>query len=318
MLKSKETEKRWSIFPILHNDIWDMYKKAEAQTWVAEETDLSADAEQFVELSEKEKFYLKNLLAFFSISDGIVLENINTNLLENSNILEAQYYYNHQSYMEQVHANTYALLIDTFISDPEEQDRMYNAVSKIPAVSKKAAWALKWLNSDSYAHRLVAFACIEGLAFSSTFAGIFYFRSKGLMPGLCEANELIMNDENSHYEFALHLYHNYLKEEYRLSEKELKEIILDCYETEKIFVEDSMPSGLIGLTKDDMVTYVQYVTDTILVNFGLNPHFNAKNPLRYMDRIALKRKTNFFEKRQTEYTRVQVPTKKDDMFDDNF
>jgi ribonucleoside-diphosphate reductase beta chain len=316
MLKTRETEKRWSIFPILHNDLWDYYKKAESQTWVAEEIDLSSD--NFDELSDKEKVYLKNLLAFFSISDGIVLENINTNLLENSNILEAQYYYNHQSYIEQVHANMYALLIDTFIKDREEQNRMYNSISKIEAVSKKASWALKWLNIDSYAHRLVAFACVEGLAFSSTFAGIFYFRSRNKMPGLCEANEMIMSDENSHYEFATHLYHNYLKEEYKLSEKEIKEVILDCYETEKTFVEDSIPSGLLGLSKDDMIMYVQYVTDTILVNYGLQTHFNVKNPLKYMDRIALKRKTNFFEKRQTEYTRVDVPTNKDDMFDDNF
>jgi len=316
MLKTREIEKRWSIFPILHNDLWDYYKKAESQTWVAEEIDLSND--DFDELSDKEKVYLKNLLAFFSISDGIVLENINTNLLENSNVLEAQYYYNHQSYIEQVHANMYALLIDTFIKDREEQNRMYNSISKIEAVSKKASWALKWLNNDSYAHRLIAFACVEGLAFSSTFAGIFYFRSRNKMPGLCEANEMIMSDENSHYEFATHLYHNYLKEEYKLSEKEIKEVILDCYETEKIFVEDSMPAGLLGLSKDDMIMYVQYVADTILVNYGLQTHFNVKSPLKYMDRIALKRKTNFFEKRQTEYTRVDVPTTKDGMFDDNF
>ncbi len=316
MLKTQETDKRWAIFPILHNDLWDFYKKAEAQTWVAEEIDLSSD--EFDDLSDKEKIYLKNLLAFFSISDGIVLENINTNLLENSNILEAQYYYNHQSYIEQVHANMYALLIDTFIKDREEQNKMYNSISQIEAVSKKASWALKWLDNPSYPHRLIAFACVEGLAFSSTFAGIFYFRSRNKMPGLCEANEMIMTDENSHYEFATHLYHNYLKEEHKLSEKEIKEIILDCYETERVFVEDSMPSGLLGLTKDDMVTYVQYVADTIMFNYGLPPHFNVKNPLKYMDRVALKRKTNFFEKRQTEYTRVDVPTKKEDMFDDNF
>jgi ribonucleoside-diphosphate reductase beta chain len=316
MLKTKETEKRWSIFPILHNDLWDFYKKAESQTWVAEEIDLSED--KFDELTPSEQVYLKNLLAFFAISDGIVLENINDNLLENSNILEAQYYYNHQSYIEQVHANTYALLVDTFIKDRSEQDKMYNAISKIEAVSKKAQWALQWFNSDSYAHRLVAFACIEGLAFSSTFAGIFYFRSRGKMPGLCEANELIMNDENSHYEFATHLYHNYLKDEHKLKDSEIRKIVLDCYETEKIFVEDSMPSGLLGLSKDDMITYVQFVTDTVLVNYGLEPEFKVKSPLKYMDRIALKRKTNFFEKRQTEYTRVDVPTDKKDMFDNEF
>ena len=315
-LKNNDINKRWSIFPITHHDLWDFYKKAESQTWVAEEIDLSAD--DFDVLTESEKVYLKNLLAFFSISDGIVLENINSNLLENSNILEAQYYYNHQSYIEQVHANMYALLIDTFIKDRTEQNRMYNSIANIEAVSKKASWALKWLDNDSYPHRLIAFACVEGLAFSSTFAGIFYFRSRNKMPGLCEANEMIMSDENSHYEFATHLYHNYLKEEHKLSEKEIKEIILECYETEKVFVEESMPTGLLGLSKNDMVLYVQFVADTILVNYGLQPHFNVKNPLKYMDRIALKRKTNFFEKRQTEYTRVDVPTNKEDMFDEDF
>lgn len=316
MLKSKENGKRWSIFPIVHPDLWEFYEKVRDQTWVADELDFSSD--KFYDLTDKEQIYLKNLLAFFSISDGIVLENINDSLMENANIMEAQFYYGHQTFIEQVHAETYGLLIDTYIKDRSEQNKLFNAIAEIPAVAKKAEWAIKWLDSESYAHRLVAFACVEGLAFSSTFAGIFYFRSRGKMPGLCEANELIMNDENSHYDFATHLYHNYLLDELKLKDETIKEIILECYETERVFIEDSMSSGLLGLNKDDMIKYVQFVADTILINYGLEPEFNVKNPLKYMDRIALKRKTNFFEKRNTEYTRVQVPSKKEDMFDDDF
>jgi len=316
MLKTKETGKRWSIFPVLHDDLWEMYKNAEAQTWVAEEMDLSQD--KFDDLSEREQNYLKMLLAFFNISDGIVIENLNHSLLPGAEILEAQFFYGHQTYIEQVHANSYSLLVDTFISDESEKNRMYNAIAEIDTVRKKAEWAIKWLDSDSYQERLVAFACVEGLAFSSTFAGIFYFRSRNKMPGLCEANELIMNDENSHYEFALNLYHNYLEDEYKLSDERIRQIVLECYEAEKVFVEESLVDGLVGLSQADMVSYIQYVADTILINFNLEPEFKAKSTLKYMDRIALKRKTNFFEKRQTEYTRVAIPTNKDDMFDEDF
>ena len=317
MLKSKEVGKRWAIFPVVHEDLWKFYKDAEAQTWVAEEIDLSADV--FSDLSDREQDYLKQLLAFFAISDSIVLENLNESLLmETGGLLEAQYYYGHQTFIEQVHSNMYALLIDTYIDDTKEQNKMYNAITEIDTVRKKSEWATKWLDNDSFAHRLVAFSCVEGLAFSSTFAGIFYFRSRNKMSGLCEANELIMSDENSHYEFALNMYHNYLEDEYKLSHDEIRDIVLECCEVEKTFVEESLPTGLIGLQKNDMIKYVEYVADTILLNYGLEAEFNSKNPLKYMDRIALKRRTNFFEKRQTEYTRVAVPTEKDDMFDSEF
>jgi len=317
MLKSREHGKRWSLFPIVHEDLWKKYKAAEKQTWVAEEVDLSTD--KFSDLSDREQEYLKQLLAFFVISDSIVLENLNeSSLMESTGVMEAQYYYGHQTYMEQVHSNMYSLLIDTYIEDRSEQSKMYNAVTEMDTVKKKAEWAIKWLESDSYAHRLVAFSCIEGLAFSSTFAGIFYFRSRGKMTGLCAANEFIMSDENSHYEFALNIYHNYLKDEFKISDDEIREIVLGCYEAEEIFVEESMSKGLVGLQKSDMITYVQYVADTILINYGLEPEFNVKNPLKYMARIALNRKTNFFEKRSEEYTKVDVPTSKDDMFDEEF
>lgn len=317
MLKSRENGKRWAIFPIVHEDLWKFYKDAEAQTWVAEEVDLSMD--NFSELSDREQDYLKQLLAFFAISDSIVLENLNESLILNSDgLMEAQFYYGHQTFIEQVHANMYGLLVETYVEDESEKTKMFNAITEIETVRKKSEWAMKWLNSESFPHRLVAFSCVEGLAFSSTFAGIFYFRSRNKMSGLCEANELIMTDENSHYEFALNMYHNYLEEDYKLEDSEIRDIVLECCEVEKTFVEESLPKGLAGLQKSDMIKYVEYVADTILLNYGLEAEFNSKNPLKYMDRIALKRKTNFFEKRQTEYTRVSVPTNKDDMFDDEF
>lgn len=315
-LKNKEKEKRWSIFPIIHKDLWDMYKGAEAQTWVAEEIDLSKD--KYDELEENEKEYLKNLLAFFAVSDGLVLENLATNFLQEVDVLEAQYYYGHQTFIEQVHANCYSLLIDTFIKDRAEQNQMFNSIAEIETVRKKAQWAMDWINHPSFAHRLVAFACVEGLAFSSTFAGIFWFRSRNKMEGLCEANELIMKDENSHYSFATYLYNNYLKEEYKLPKEDIIKIVLDCYEVEKTFVNESMPEGLQGISKKDMLGYVKYVADTILIGFEIEPQFSTSNPLDYMARIALPRKTNFFEKRNTEYTRVEVPKTKEDMFTDDF
>lgn len=317
MLKSRENGKRRAIFPIVHDDLWEMYKNAEAQTWVTEELDLSID--NFSELSDREQDYLKQLLAFFAVSDSIVLENLNDSLILNSNgLMEAQFYYGHQTYMEQVHSNTYSLLIDTYIEDQSEQKKMFDSIANIETIRKKSEWALKWLDHESFPHRLVAFSCVEGLAFSSTFAGIFYFRSRNKMGGLCEANELIMSDENSHYEFALNMYHNYLEDGYKLKDSEIRDIVIECCDVEKVFVNESLPKGLVGLQKDDMIKYVEYVADTILINYGLEPEYNARNPLKYMDRIALDRKTNFFEKRQTEYTRVAVPTNKDEMFDDEF
>lgn len=315
-LINKELEKRWSIFPVIHKDLWDMYKNAESQTWVAEEIDLSGD--KYDELEPNEKEYLKNLLAFFAVSDGLVLENLATNFLQEVDILEAQYYYGHQTFIEQVHANMYSLLIDTFIKDRAEQSQMFNSITEIETVGKKAKWAMEWINHPSFAHRLVAFACVEGLAFSSTFAGIFWFRSRNKMPGLCEANELIMKDENSHYGFATYLYNNYVKEEFKLNTEDIRKIITDCYEVEKTFVIESMPDGLQGITKKDMLDYVKYVTDTIMIGFDLEAEFGVSNPLDYMTRIALPRKTNFFEKRNTDYTRVEVPKNKEDMFTENF
>jgi ribonucleoside-diphosphate reductase beta chain len=315
-LKDKTLKKRYSIFPIIHQDLWDDYKKAEAQTWVVEETDLSND--KFDELKENEKIYLKNILAFFAISDGLVIDNLATNFLNEVEILEAQYFYGHQTFIEQVHANGYSLLIDTYIKNLKEKDDLFNSMETNIAVQKKAEWAENWIQHPSFAHRLVAFACVEGIAFSSVFSGVFWFRSRNKMPGLGEMNELILRDETFHYDFALKLYNNYLKEEYKLSSEELKNIILGCYEVEKIFIQDSMPDGLQGLTKDDMIKYVQYITDVVLNDFGCETEFKVSNPLEYMSRIGLSSKNNFFEKRIGEYTRIDIPNNIDGIFNEEF
>lgn len=297
------TNKRWSIFPIHNMDLWELYKKAQKQNWVAEEIDLSED--RFNELSEREKLYLKNLLAFFAVSDGIVIENLALNFLREIDIPEAQYFYIFQAAIEAVHAEMYGLLVDTYIQDPIEKDAMFNAVSKMRTVSDKASWAIKWIESPSFEDRLVAFACVEGLAFSSTFAGIFWFRSRNKMLGLGNANELISNDENSHYEFAVHFYHNYVKN--KLDPARIREMVLECCRVEETFVEESLPDGLDGLTREQMIQYVRYTADTILINFGCQPEFNVQNPLAYMARIALGRRGNFFERRgNNDYTEVHI------------
>jgi len=315
-LKDKGLKKRYVIFPIIHNDLWQKYKGVESQTWVAEETDLSKD--KYDELKDNEKQYLKNILAFFAVSDGLVIDNLATNFLREVEILEAQYFYGHQTFIEQVHANGYSLLIETFIQNLAERDELFHSMDTNIAVATKAEWAETWIQHPSFSHRLVAFACVEGIAFSSVFSGVFWFRSRNKMPGLAAMNELILRDETAHYEFALYLYNNYLKDEYKLSKAELRSIILGCYEVEKVFVEDSMPDGLQGLSKNDMVKYVQYVTDIVLNDFGCEREFMVTNPLDYMSRIGLSAKNNFFEKREGEYTRVDIPTSTEGIFDEDF
>jgi ribonucleoside-diphosphate reductase beta chain len=315
-LKDKTLKKRYSIFPIIHNDLWEDYKKAESQTWVAEEIDLSKD--KFDELKDNEKIYLKNILAFFAISDGLVIDNLATNFLNEVELLEAQYFYGHQTFIEQVHANGYSLLIDTYIKNLHEKDELFNSMETNIAVAKKAEWAENWIQHPSFAHRLLAFACVEGIAFSSVFSGVFWFRSRNKMPGLGAMNELILRDETFHYEFALNLYNNYLKDDYKLSKEEIRKVVLNCYDVEKTFVEESTPDGLQGITKEDMVKYVQYVTDIVLNDFGCETEFKVTNPLEYMSRIGLSSKNNFFEKREGEYTRVDIPTSIDGIFEEEF
>lgn len=305
-LKSTEIGKRYSIFPILHQDLWELYKKATKQHWDVQEVDLSRDF--YDELEPQEQIFLDNILSFFNVSDSLVISNLEETLIKETNIEEAKFFYNYQAFNESIHQETYSMMTDTFIKDINKKEAMFRAVETNPTVLKKVQWVEKWINHSSFAHKLVAFACVEGLLFSSLFAGAFWFRTRNKMLGFCSANEFIMKDENSHYEFAVYLYNNYLKDEYKLTSSELKEIILDAYEVERVFVQESLPDGLKGLTKDDMIQYVQFVVDVILNNFGIEPHFNVKSPLDYMVKLALSTKNNFFEQRTGDYTRVDIPS----------
>tara|TARA_R100000951_G_scaffold27709_1_gene23817 strand:+ start:7414 stop:8370 length:957 start_codon:yes stop_codon:yes gene_type:complete len=316
-LHNSDTEKRYSIFPIKNQDLWDAYKSAEKQTWVAEEVNLAQD--KYDDLSDSEKFYLKNILAFFTISDGLVIDNLSDNVIDNIDISEARYYYTHQMFIEQVHANGYALLIDTYIKDAKEKEELFNSMSTNDAVKSKASWAEHWLTNGTFVEKLIAFACVEGIAFSSVFAGVFWFRSRNKMPGLAEMNELILRDESFHYEFALEMFKTYVKDEYKPSKDSIKEVILSCCKTEKSFVEESMPDGLQGMTKEMMSEYVEFVTDIVLKDFIGETHFNTRNPLDFMKKIGLSSKNNFFERRTGGgYTRVDIPTTNEGIFDDEF
>lgn len=315
-LKTNDIKKRYSLFPITHNDLWKKYKDAESQTWVAEEIDLSSD--RFDALKDNEKLYLKNILAFFAISDGLVIDNLATNFLNEVDILEAQYFYGHQTFIEQVHANAYSLLIETYIKDLTERENLFNSMETNIAVQKKTEWSENWINHPSFSHRLVAFACVEGLSFASVFAGVFWFRSRNKMSGLSNMNELILRDETNHYEFAVNLYKNYLKDDLKIPKSELRNIILSCYEVEKKFVEESMPDGLSGLTKESMIQYIKYIADILLNDFDCVVEFNVTNPIEYMARIGLSSKNNFFEQRTGQYTRVEIPTTTEGIFNEEF
>jgi len=272
---------------------------------------------KYDDLNNEEKDYLNNILAFFTISDGLVIDNLATNFMNEVELLEAQYFYGLQTLIEQVHANGYSLLIESYIKDENQKLSLFNSMSTNPAVFAKADWAQKWISHPSFSHRLIAFACVEGIAFSSLFAGVFYFRSRNKMPGLCSMNELIIRDETVHYEFALNLYKKYLKPEFKLSTDEIRAIILSCCEAELEFVERSLPKGLLGLTKDMMKNYVRYVVDIVLTDFGCKTEFNVSNSLDYMARLGLSAKNNFFEQRVGEYTRVDIPNSSEGIFDDD-
>lgn len=314
-LKTKEIDKRYSIFPIYYPDLWQRYEAVQDQLWTIKDVKLGED--KFDELTIDEKTYLKNILAFFTISDGLVLDNLAMNFMREVDIMEASFYYGNQILIEQVHAETYALLIETYISNLQERNDLFNAMQTNLAVQKKATWAENWISHPSFVHRLIAFACVEGLSFSSVFAGVFWFRSRNKMTGLAASNELIIRDETSHYEFAINLYNTLVKDEYKLSKEEIRQIVLECYDVEKIFVEESMPNGLIGLTKEMMIQYVQFVADIVLNDFGVSKEFNVSNPLEYMARLGLKAKNNFFEQRVGVYSKVEIPTSLD-IFDEDF
>jgi ribonucleoside-diphosphate reductase beta chain len=277
-----------------------MYKKAEHSFWTAEEIDLAQDLTDWNErLNSDERFYIKNVLAFFAASDGIVNENLAENFLKEVQYPEARCFYGFQIAIENVHAETYSLLIDTYIKDLAEREKLFKAMDNIPSVKKKADWALKWIQSDSFAERLIAFAAVEGIFFSGSFCSIFWLKKRGLMPGLSFSNELISRDEGLHCSFATLLYTKYVKN--KLSPDRIREIICDAVEIEKEFVEDSLPVSLIGMNSKLMKQYIEFVADYWLVELGCPKAYGSENPFDFMDMLSLQGKTNFFEARVSEY-----------------
>ncbi|MDE0721696.1 MAG: ribonucleotide-diphosphate reductase subunit beta, partial [Flavobacteriales bacterium] len=300
-----ENPKRFVLFPIQHDDIWAEYKKQEASIWTAEEIDLSSDLTDWSDkLNDDERFFIKNVLAFFAASDGIVNENIAENFVQEVQYTEAKFFYGFQIMMENIHSETYSLLIDTYIQDTKEKDRLFNAIETLPFVKAKAEWAMRWIDKGSFAERLIAFAAVEGIFFSGSFCSIFWLKKRGLMPGLTFSNELISRDEGMHCDFACLLYNDHLVN--KLPKKTVEKIIVDAVDMEKEFVTEALPVRLIGMNADLMQQYIEFVADRLLVELGNEKVYNATNPFDFMDMISLQGKTNFFEKRVGEYQKAGV------------
>ena len=296
-------EKRYVLFPIRYPKIWDSQKKQQACFWQTEEIDLSKDLEDWAKLNDNEKHFVKNILAFFAGSDGIVLENLLTNFTNEVTIMEAQVFYTFQAMMENIHAETYSLLIDTYIKDEKEKIKLFNAIDTIPSVSKKAEWAKKWISSDaSFATRLVAFSAVEGIFFSGSFCSIFWLKRRGLMPGLTFSNELISRDEGMHTDFAVLLYGMIQN---KLSYDTIKELIQEAVEIEKEFIIDSIPCNMIGMNQKLMSQYIEFVADRLVQQLGYESIYGSKNPFDFMELMSLNGKTNFFERRVSDYSLAQ-------------
>lgn len=296
---------RFVLFPIQHDDIWKFYKRAEASIWHAEEIDLSPDLIDWEsKLNDNEKHFIKHVLAFFAASDGIVNENLAENFLSEVQYTEAKFFYGFQIAMENIHSETYSLLIDTYIKDTAEKDFLFNAIETLDCVKKKAEWALRWIEKGSFAERLIAFAAVEGIFFSGSFCSIFWLKKRGLMPGLSFSNELISRDEGLHCDFACLLYNKHVKN--KLSKDQVKQIIIDAVEIEKEFVVDALPVKLIGMNSDLMCQYIEFVADRLLYELGNEKNYNVSNPFDFMDMISIQGKTNFFEKRVGEYQKAGV------------
>ena len=301
----QENTNRFVLFPIQHNDIWSFYKKAEASFWTAEEIDLSTDIIDWDnKLNDDERHFIKHVLAFFAASDGIVNENLAQNFLSEVQYTEAKFFYGFQLAAENIHSETYSLLIDTYIKNTAEKNHLFNAIETLDCVKKKAEWALRWIDKGSFAERLVAFAAVEGIFFSGSFCSIFWLKKRGLMPGLAFSNELISRDEGLHCDFACLLYSKHLVD--KLSKDKVKEIIIDAVEIEKEFVTDALPVKLIGMNSDLMGQYIEFVADRLLVELGNDRVYNTPNPFDFMEMISLQGKANFFEKRVGEYQKAGV------------
>ncbi|MEN8858498.1 MAG: ribonucleotide-diphosphate reductase subunit beta [Flavobacteriaceae bacterium] len=298
-------DNRFVIFPIQHDDLWDWYKKQQACFWTAEEIDLSEDILDWnTKLSEEERYFIKHILAFFAASDGIVNENLAENFVNEVQYSEAKFFYGFQIMMENIHSETYSLLIDTYVKDDVEKNKLFNAIENFPAIKKKADWALKWIESDSFAERLIAFAAVEGIFFSGAFCSIFWLKKRGLLPGLTFSNELISRDEGMHCDFAVHVHNNHMIN--KVPKERIREIIIDALNIEREFVTESLPVSLIGMNAKLMTQYLEFVTDRLLGEFNCENEYNSTNPFDFMEMISLEGKTNFFEKRVSEYQKAGV------------
>jgi ribonucleoside-diphosphate reductase subunit M2 len=308
------TTNRFTIFPIEHENLWMLYKKAQMSNWTAEEIDTSADMDDWNSLSDNERHFIKYILAFFAGSDGIVFENINNNFADEVQYTEARSFYAYQVHNEMVHGETYSKLIDKYIRNDSEKRKLFDAINTIEPIKRKADWALKWFDkSRPFSERLLAFACVEGIFFSGSFCAIFWLKKRGLMPGLCFSNELISRDEGLHLEFALELFHM-LKN--KPNEHTIHEIVKESVEIEKSFIIDSLPCKLIGMNAERMSEYIEYVADRLLKQAGFNKIWNTQNPFDFMENISLDGKTNFFEKRVGDYGKIDEST--DVTFDEDF
>jgi ribonucleotide reductase beta subunit family protein with ferritin-like domain len=320
LLSGEET--RHVIFPIKYDDIWKEYKKEISNIWTVEEIDLTKDYDDYIKLSNNEKHFIDNVLAFFAASDGIVNENLVDRFCSEVQILEAKFFYGFQVAMENIHSETYSLLINTLIKDEDYKDKLFNAVDHIPSIKKKADWALKWINDkeSDFGNRLIAFAAVEGIFFSGSFCSIFWLKKRGLMPGLSFSNELISRDEGLHTDFAVLLHNRYL--ENKPSDEKVLEIIKEAVEIEKEFITESLSCELIGMNANMMKQYIEYIADRLLKMLGKDPIYNKTNPFDWMETISIQGKTNFFEKRVGEYSNAANPNNKDNKkifsLDDDF
>lgn len=301
----KENPDRFVMFPIEYHDLWKHYKEALACFWVPEEISLTDDVKDWEKLNDDEKHFIKHILAFFAASDGIVISNLLNRFASEVQVPEAIAYYSQQLLIENIHSETYSLLIDTYITDSVEKNKMFKAVNNFPAIKKKADWALKWITDKeaSFARRLICYLLVEGLFFSGAFCAIFWIKERGIMSGLTHSNELISRDEGSHTDFCVTLY-KYLK--HKLPQKLIHDIFIEAVAIEKEFILEALPCSLLGMNSGSMSTYIEYVADRLLSQLNYDKLYNVKNPFDFMELISMKSKTNFFEKRVAEYRKDGV------------
>jgi ribonucleoside-diphosphate reductase beta chain len=307
----QENKDRFVLFPIVHDDIWQFYKQEEASIWTAEEIDLSQDIIDWeTKLNDNERHFIKHVLAFFAASDGIVNENLAENFLSEVQYTEAKFFYGFQIMMENIHSETYSLLIDTYIKDKAEADKLFHAIDHFDAIKKKADWAIKWIDSPSFAERLIAFAAVEGIFFSGSFCSIFWMKKRGLLPGLAFSNELISRDEGLHCDFAVMLHNDHIVN--KVPKDRITQIIKEALDIEREFIIEALPVRLIGMNSELMTQYLEFVTDRLLQELHCDKLYNVENPFDFMDMISLQGKTNFFEKRVSEYQKAGVLGKEED------